>query len=220
MDYLNPHEYCMSEVTVTFQSSTSSADPQVTLEGRYAPLAPFPDPPTRRFCTSHVENRHIDRAHSSLMMSRHARPMTITLSLKQKIVGVVVAGAVVLGTGGAVAWAQTGGGAPPSTAAPSQSADVPAKALRPLARRAVHGDVVVKAKDGSYVTVTFDRGTVTAASDTSVTLQRPDTNQPVTFTVDANTKVHGVASAGALQTGKDAVVISKAGTATQILQRA
>ena len=145
--------------------------------------------------------------------------MTIKLSLKQKIVGVVVAGAVVLGAGGAVAWAQTGGGSTsPSTAAPSQPADVPAKALR-LARRAVHGDIVVKAKDGTYVSVTFDRGTVSAASDTSVTLQRPDTDQPVTFTVDANTKVHGVASAAALQSGKDAVVISRAGTATQILQR-
>jgi hypothetical protein len=149
--------------------------------------------------------------------------MTIRLSLKQKLVALGVAGAVVLGAGGAVAWAQTGGdGGSPSTAAPaapSQSADVPAKALRPLARRAVHGDIVVKAKDGSFVTVTFDRGTVTAASDTSVTLQRPDTDQAVTLAVDANTKVHGVASAAALQTGKDAIVISKAGTATQILQR-
>ena len=146
--------------------------------------------------------------------------MSIKLSLKQKIVGVVVAGAVVLGAGGAVAWAQTGGGSSPSTAAPAQSADVPARALRPLARRAVHGDVVVKAKDGSYVTVTFDRGTVTAASATSVTLQRPDTNQPVTVAVDANTKVHGVASAADLQVGKEAVVVSRSGTATQILQRA
>jgi hypothetical protein len=150
--------------------------------------------------------------------------MTIKLSIKQKLAALGVAGAVILGAGGAVAWAQTGGdGGSPSTtapaAAPSKPAGVPVKALRPLARRAVHGDVVVKAKDGSFVTVTFDRGTVTAASDTSVTLQRPDTNQPVTLTVDANTKVHGVASASALQTGKQAVVISHAGTATQILQR-
>jgi hypothetical protein len=146
--------------------------------------------------------------------------MTIKLSVKQKIVGLVVAAATVLGAGGAVAWAQTGGGSTPSTPAATQTADVPAKALRPLARRAVHGDVVVKAKDGSYVTVTFDRGTVTAASATSVTLQRPDTNKAVTLTVDANTKVHGVASAADLQVGKDAIVISRSGTATQILQRA
>jgi len=148
--------------------------------------------------------------------------MNLKLSLKQKIVGLAVAGAVVLGTGGAVAWAQTGGGSSPSTAPASatQPADVPARALRPLARRAVHGDVVVKAKDGSYVTVTFDRGTVTAASATSVTLQRPDTNQPVTLAVDTNTKVHGVASAADLKVGQDAVVVSRSGTATQIFQRA
>jgi hypothetical protein len=150
--------------------------------------------------------------------------MTIKLSLQQKLAALGVAGVVILGAGGAVAWAQTGGdsGSPSTTtpaAAPATPADVPIRALRPLARRAVHGDVVVKAKDGSFVTITFDRGTVTAASDASVTLQRPDTNQPVTLTVDANTKVHGVASASALQSGKDAVVISRAGTATQILQR-
>jgi len=148
--------------------------------------------------------------------------MNLRLSFTQKIAGVAVAVAVVLDAGGAGAWAQTGHGSSPTTApaSPTQPADVPARALRPLARRAVHGDVVVKAKDGSYVTVTFDRGAVTAASATSVTLQRPDTNQPVTFSVDANTKVHGVASAADLKVGQQAVVVSRSGTATQILQRA
>jgi hypothetical protein len=155
------------------------------------------------------------------MLARHPVGMTFKLSLRQKVAALGVAGAVVLGTGGAVAWAQSGGDAP-STTAPGAAAaparpDVPVKALRSLARRAVHGDVVVKAKDGSFVTVTFDRGTVTAANDTSVTLQRPD-NQTVTLAVNGDTKVHGAASAAALQTGKDAVVISKSGTATQILQ--
>jgi hypothetical protein len=158
------------------------------------------------------------------MVGGHPADMTIKLSLHQKLAALVVGGAVVLGAGGAVAWAQTGGGspsttAPSPTAGPSTAGDVPAKALRPLARRAVHGDVVVKAKDGTFVTVTFDRGTVTAASDTSVTVQRPDTSQPVTLAVNADTKVHGADSPAALQVGKDAIVISKAGTATQILQR-
>ena len=146
--------------------------------------------------------------------------MTIKLSFRQKIAAVAVAGAVVLGAGGAVAWAQTGGdGGSATTTAPGAAApapaDVPARARRPLARRAVHGDVVVKAKDGTYVTVTFDRGTVTAASATSVTLLRPDTSQPVTLTVDASTKVHGVASAADLKVGQPAVVVSRSGTATQ-----
>jgi hypothetical protein len=37
--------------------------------------------------------------------------------------------------------------------------------------------------------------------------------------VDTNTKVHGVASAADLKLGQDAVVVSRSGTATQILQR-
>jgi hypothetical protein len=155
------------------------------------------------------------------MVARHPADMTMKLSLRQKLAALGVAGAVVLSTGGAVAWAQSGGDSPSTTAPPAASdarADLPAKAVRPLARRAVHGDVVVKAKDGTFVTVTFDRGTVTAASESSVTLQRPD-DQTVTLTVNADTKVHGASSAATLQVGQPAVVVSKAGTATQILQR-
>jgi hypothetical protein len=154
--------------------------------------------------------------------------MTFQLSLRQKLAAVGVASAVVLGTGGAVAWAQTGGtstttppasAAPPAAPAPSTGAKgAGALDLRGVARRSVHGDVIVKDKSGQYVTVTFDRGTVTAASATSITLTRPD-GPTVTLTVNADTKVHGPASAAAVATGKDAVVISRSGTATQILQR-
>jgi hypothetical protein len=77
----------------------------------------------------------------------------------------------------------------------------------------------VKDKTGAYITVTFDRGTVTAASATSITLSRAD-GQSTTLTIDANTKFHGVASVAALQTGKPAVVMSRTGTATQIFQKA
>ncbi len=154
--------------------------------------------------------------------------MTFKLSLRQKLAAVGVAGAVVLGAGGAVAWAQTGGTStttPPAASTPSTSPSPSAAAkvagaldLRAIARRSVHGDVVVKDKDGQYVTVTFDRGTVTAASATSITLTRPD-GPSVTLTVNADTKVHGPASAAAVVAGKDAVVVSRSGTATQILQR-
>jgi hypothetical protein len=158
------------------------------------------------------------------MVAVHDGVMNIKLSLRQKLAAVGVAGAVILGAGGAVAYAQTTGPTtttPPassSTNSPSTGQGQVARAgLRALARRAVHGDVTVKDKDGQFVTVTFDRGTVTAASATSITLQRPD-DQIVTLTVDANTKVHGPASAAAVQTGKTAVVVSRGGTATQILQ--
>ena len=90
--------------------------------------------------------------------------------------------------------------------------------MQAIARRSVHADLVVKDKDGTYVTITVDRGTVTAASATSITLDRPDGKQ-VTLAVTTDTKVRGVASVAALQTGKAAVVVSRSGTATQIGQR-
>jgi hypothetical protein len=150
------------------------------------------------------------------MISGDHAGLTFNMTIRKNVAALAVAGAVVLGAGGAVAWAQTTGG---STTTPSAaSTDVPARLIRPLARRAVHGDIVVKDKDGNYVTVTFDRGSVAAASATSVTLTRPD-GPAVTVTVTADTKVHGAATAADLKIGQDAIVVSRAGTATQIVQR-
>lgn len=142
--------------------------------------------------------------------------MTFNLSMRKKLVGLGVAATVLVSTGGAVAWAQGGSGsARDSTASVGEARP----AIQAVARRAVHGDLVVKDKDGAYVTVTFDRGTVSSASATSITVDRPD-GQQVTLTVDADTKVHGKASAAEVETGKAAIVVSRTGTATQILQRA
>jgi hypothetical protein len=143
--------------------------------------------------------------------------MNLTISTRKKLAALGVASAVVLGTGGAVAWAQTGGSGD-TTTTPAASADHGGRRIRPLARHGVHGDIIVKDKTGAYVTVTFDRGSVTAASATAVTLDRPD-GQSVTLAVTADTKVHGAASAAELTVGKPAVVVSRSGTATQIAQR-
>jgi hypothetical protein len=159
--------------------------------------------------------------------------MTITISMRKKLAALGVGAAVIVGTGGAVAWAQSSSpGSPATTASPATSTSPAITAspasrdaavadgarLQAIARRSVHADLVVKDKDGTYVTITIDRGTVTAASATSITLDRPDGKQ-VTLAVTTDTKVRGVASVAALQTGKAAVVLSRSGTATQIGQR-
>jgi hypothetical protein len=152
----------------------------------------------------------------------------MSISISKKVAALGVAAAALAG-GGAAAWAQsTGGPAAPAsttTTAPAKST-VPAAApgirlarLRAIARRADHGDLEIKTKDGTWVTVTFDRGTVSAASATSVTIDRPD-GQKATLAINSSTKVHGIASVSDLKTGKAAIVVSQSGTATQILQKA
>jgi hypothetical protein len=79
-----------------------------------------------------------------------------------------------------------------------------------LLRRADHGTVEVKNKDGQWVTVTFDRGTVTAADASSITLQRPD-GQSVTIALTSGTRYRGVSSADQVATGKPAIVASDSG---------
>ena len=151
--------------------------------------------------------------------------MSISISKKAAALGVAAAA---LAGGGAAAWAQSTGGpgapAPATTTAPAKSAAPAAPGirlaqLRAIARRADHGDLELKTKDGTWVTVTLDRGTVSAASATSVTIDRPD-GQKVTLSINSSTKVHGIASVADLKTGKAAIVVSQSGAATQILQKA
>lgn len=86
--------------------------------------------------------------------------------------------------------------------------------------KAVHGSVVVPGEaEGTWQTVTFDRGTVNEATDGgTIVLDRPDGEQ-VTLALTADTTFHGVADAAAIQEGKPAMVVSKDGTATQVVQR-
>jgi hypothetical protein len=79
---------------------------------------------------------------------------------------------------------------------------------------AVHADVKGIKADKSTFSFSFDRGDVTAASPTSVTIKRAD-GGVVTKTISADTKVRGKLAAG----GK-AAVISEGSAAKLILARA
>src|SRR4051812_34841826 len=113
----------------------------------------------------------------------------------KKLAAAALTGGLVLGAG-TLAWAETGSS--PSTTngttpnGPRARAGRRAGIGRPgaLLRRAEHGDLTVRTKDG-FETVTLDRGTVTAVSATSITVQRPD-GQSVTEAIDASTRFRGV----------------------------
>jgi hypothetical protein len=76
---------------------------------------------------------------------------------------------------------------------------------------AVHADVSFIKADGSTDSFSFDRGEVTAASNTSVTIKRAD-GPSVTKSISADTKVRGT-----LAVGGKAAVFSKGGAAQAIL---
>ena len=113
---------------------------------------------------------------------------------------------------GSLAWAETG-----SQASGSPGSGPQHQRAGGLLRRAEHGDLTVRTKNG-FEQVTFDRGRVTAISATSITITRPD-GQSVTKTIDASTRFRGVQSASEVKTGKPAVVASKGDTAVVVGQR-
>ncbi|MDT7741710.1 MAG: hypothetical protein QOE59_788 [Actinomycetota bacterium] len=98
--------------------------------------------------------------------------MRISWARPALVAAVVVA---LAGGGTAVALADTSTPpAPPSSSAPSPAAKPHAgKARRALAHRAEHGEVVLHGKGGDR-TVDVQRGVVTAASPTSVTVRSTD----------------------------------------------
>jgi hypothetical protein len=76
---------------------------------------------------------------------------------------------------------------------------------------AVHADVMFIKADASTVSFSFDRGQVTAASDTSITVKRAD-GPSVTKSISADTKLRGK-----LAVGGKAAVFSTGSAATAIL---
>jgi hypothetical protein len=114
--------------------------------------------------------------------------------------------------------------APPSTGTAAPSTGKPTTSSLPvrpgpLVRRTVHGDLIVRGKGGAFVSVTYDRGKVTAASTTSISLQRPD-GVRVTITINGDTTFRGIHDASALKVGQPAEVLSYSGTAHTVAQRA
>ena len=144
--------------------------------------------------------------------------------LKRNIVILTIA-VVVLGTG-AYAWAQ---GAPerpttstlqPGSAQPGAgpgAAGRAARRARRFAGRAVHGDLIVRGRQG-FANVTFDKGDVVRHSATSITVKRAD-GVEVTKTVDGATKFRGIHSAAEIVDGRPALVVSKGDTAALVAQR-
>lgn len=80
-----------------------------------------------------------------------------------------------------------------------------------VVRAGVHADVSVIRADGTTDAFAVDRGQVSAASTTSVTLQRMD-GKTVTLVINADTRVRGH-----IQVGRGALAFSRSGTAFRIL---
>src|SRR4051794_1769392 len=132
---------------------------------------------------------------------------------------ILVLAATLVG-GGAVAWAQNGDSSP---TAPTQGAQAPngqqggprsrhGRASAGVLARAVHGDLVVRGKDGNFENVTYDRGTLDGVSGDTLTLTRPD-GKKVSVKLTSDTKYRGVASASELKAGKPTVATSRDGQA-------
>jgi hypothetical protein len=149
--------------------------------------------------------------------------MTNYLKRHLKAVVAVSLGLAVVGGGTAAAAAAASANRPTLEAAtaPASSVSGAGKGLHGplgrLARRAVHGELTVHTKDG-YQTVTFDRGAVTSANGTSITIRRPD-GVSVTEALTPTTRYRGISGASAITTGKQAIVVSHDGTALLVAQR-
>ena len=140
--------------------------------------------------------------------------------LKRNLAVLVLVGAL-LG-GGAYAWAQTSDTSPTApTTQPKSAQQAPAAAGRKRAggvlRRVVHGDLIVRGKDG-FQNVTYDRGKEDGVSNDTLTITRPDGKQ-VSVKLTSDTKYRGVKDASQLQAGKQTIVLSKDGNAVTVGQR-
>ena len=86
-----------------------------------------------------------------------------------------------------------------------------------LLKGAIHGDLLVRAEDGSTRTITFDRGKVTALSGGSITIERPD-KISVSKALTDQTVFNGTPR-DQLQPGAAVVVVSSGDTAERVLSK-
>ena len=144
--------------------------------------------------------------------------------------GVIAAwtAAAVLGLGAAAGAANVAFADPTPTPTPSSSssaekpnADRPDRPLRhgkadrrfgrhALGGRALHGEFVVKDKDGKFVTTLSQRGEVTEVDSDSITLKSED-GFTKTYTVNGDTRIrrnHDQAKIGDIKAGENAAVIA------------
>ena len=138
---------------------------------------------------------------------------------------VLVLAAVLLG-GGAFAWAQTSDGsssaptvAPTGQQAPNGQGRQGRQGRRAgILRRVVHGDLILRGKDG-FQNATYDRGREDGVADNTLTITRPD-NKKVSVKLTPDTRYRGVKDASGLQAGKPTIVLSRDGNALLVGQRA
>jgi hypothetical protein len=138
--------------------------------------------------------------------------------LKRNLAVLVLTGALL--TGGAIAWAQTGDSSPsaPTTAPKAQqAAGQRGERANGYLKRVVHGDLIVRGKDG-FQNVTYDRGKEDGVSNGTLTITRPD-GKKVSVKLTSDTKYKGVKDASQLQAGKPTLVVSKDGNALVVGQR-
>jgi hypothetical protein len=150
--------------------------------------------------------------------------MLIGNHMLKRNLAVLVLAAVLLG-GGAFAWAQTSDGsssAPTVTPTAQQAPNQPGRNGRQggrgagILRRVVHGDLVVRGKDG-FQNVTYDRGKEDGVSGDTLTITRPD-DKKVSVKLTSDTKYRGVKDASELKAGRETLVLSKDGKALVVGQ--
>jgi hypothetical protein len=138
---------------------------------------------------------------------------------KIAIAGGVCAAVAGIGTAAvATSGSSTTSGAPASSSAPREHSAAKDRGVKAL-RHALHAQWVTKGQDNAFVTHDAIRGTVTAVSATSITVQAEDRTSE-TFTVNADTRVrirtNGKGAKGTIsqvKTGDTAFVVGT-GTAT------
>ena len=145
--------------------------------------------------------------------------------LKRNLAVLVLTGALL--AGGAIAWAQTSDSSPTAPTPSTSTAVAPNARQAPgqrgqrangILRRVVHGDLIVRGKDG-FQNVTYDRGKEDGVSGGTLTITRPD-GKKVDVKLTSDTKYKGVKDASQLQAGKPTLVVSKDGNALVVGQRA
>src|SRR4051812_11857548 len=140
--------------------------------------------------------------------------------LKRNLAVLVLAAALI--GGGAVAWAQTTDSSPTAPTQTPNAQQAGPRSRHPRAAalmgRVVHGDLVVRGRDGAFENVTYDRGTLDGVSGDTLNLTRPD-GKKVSVKVTSDTKFRGVANASELKAGKQTLVTSRDGKALTVAQR-
>jgi hypothetical protein len=135
----------------------------------------------------------------------------------------IIAGAIVAVTltAGGVAYAQNQPSDPTIavTKAAATGAASPAAAggKAALLKGAIHGDLVVRGKDGSTSNVTFDRGKVSSVSESQVTIERPD-GVSVSKDISAQTVFNGTPREQ-LTSGTPVIVVSEGQAATHVVSK-